>query len=130
MAKILDLANREILVFELKLDAILLNLPRNSFELWSKFPQVRRDLSLIIDQEIPAQEILNAIYSLEIRELQEIVIFSVYEGEGIPSGAKSVSLGLILQDFSSTLTEQQIEQIMTNIISHLAGTFKAELRNT
>ena len=130
VAKNLDLANREVLVFELKLDAILLNLPRNSFELWSKFPQVRRDLSLIIDQEIPAQDILNAIYSLEIRELQEIVIFSVYEGEGIPSGAKSVSLGLILQDFSSTLTEQQIEQIMTNIISHLAGTFNAELRNT
>ncbi len=130
VAKKLDLSNREVLVFELKLDDILLNLPRNSFELWSKFPQVRRDLSLIIDQEIPSQDLLNAIYSLEIRELQEIVIFSVYQGDGVPSEAKSVSLGLILQDFSSTLTEQKIEQIMTNIISHLAGKFNAELRST
>ena len=128
--KKLDLSNREVLVFELKLDGILLNLPRNSFELWSKFPQVRRDLSLIIGQEIPSQDLLNAIYSLEIRELQEIVIFSVYQGGGVPSEAKSVSLGLILQDFSSTLTEQKIEQIMTNIISHLAGKFNAELRST
>ena len=130
VAKILDLSNRETLVFELKIDDILLNIPRNSFELWSKFPQVRRDLSLTLDQEIPAQDLLNAIYSLELQELQEIVIFSVYQGEGVPSGAKSVSLGLILQDFSSTLTEQQIEQIMTNIISHLADTFNAELRST
>ncbi len=130
VAKKLDLSNREILVFELKIDDILLNIPLNSFELWSKFPQVRRDLSLTLDQEIPAQDLLNAIYSLELRELQEIVVFSVYQGEGVPSGAKSVSLGLILQDFSSTLTEQQIEQIMTNIISHLADTFNAELRST
>ena len=99
VAKKLDLSNREVLVFELKLDDILLNLPRNTFELWSKFPQVRRDLSLIIDQEIPSQDLLNAIYSLEIRELQEIVIFSVYQGDGVPSEAKSVSLGFDFTGF-------------------------------
>ena len=130
VAKKLDLSKRDVVVFELKIDEKLLNVPRTAFRAWSKFPQVRRDLSFTVDAGIPSQSLLDEIYSLQISELQDIVIFSVYQGEGVSSGAKSVSLGLILQAFSSTLTEQQIEQIMTNIISHMASTFKAELRST
>ena len=105
-------------------------MPIERFQLWSKFPQVRRDLSFTVAAETPAQHLLDEIYGLQISELQDIVIFSVYQGEGLPSGTKSVSLGLILQDFSSTLTEQEIEQTMTNIISLLASKFNAELRST
>ncbi len=128
--KPLGLSKREVVVFELKLDEKLLNVPKTIFQSWSKFPQVRRDLSFTVDVETPAQSLLDEIHALQISELQDIVIFSVYEGEGVPSGAKSVSLGLILQDFSSTLTEQKIEQTMTDIISLLASKFKAELRST
>jgi len=128
--KPLGLAKREVLVFELKIDGNLLDKSPTRFELWSKYPQVRRDLTFTVSTEITAQSILDAIYALQISELQDIVIFSVYQGEGVPQGAKSVSLGLILQDFSSTLTEQQIEQTMTNIISLLADKFDAELRST
>ena len=128
--KRLGLSKREVVVFELKLDEKLLNAPKTIFQSWSKFPQVRRDLSFTVDVEIPAQSLLDEIYALQISELQDIIIFSVYQGEGVPSGIKSVSLGLILQDFSSTLTEQKIEQIMTDIISLLASKFKAELRST
>jgi phenylalanyl-tRNA synthetase beta chain len=128
--KPLGLAKREVVVFELEMDQKLLSLPMEKFKAWSKFPQVRRDLSFTVAAETPAQPLLDEIYSLQISELQDIAIFSVYHGEGVPSGAKSVSLGLILQDFSSTLTEQKIEQIITKIISHLASTFNAELRST
>ena len=130
-AKALDLSrHKEVVVFELKIDEKLLNLPKTVFQAWSRFPQVRRDLSFTVALDIPAAQLLNEIYSLQINELQDIVIFSVYQGEGIPPGLKSVSLGLILQDFSSTLTEQQIAQITADIISHLANTFNAELRST
>ena len=91
---------------------------------------MRRDLSFTVAAETPVQHLLDEINGLHISELQDIVIFSVYQGDGVASGAKSVSLGLILQDFSSTLTEQQIEQTMTNIISLLASKFNAELRST
>ncbi len=128
--KPLGLAKREVLVFELKIDGNLLDKSPSRFELWSKYPQVRRDLTFTVSAETAAQSILDAIYALQISELQDIVIFSVYQGEGVLQGAKSVSLGLILQDFSSTLTEQQIEQTMTNIISLLADKFDAELRST
>ena len=128
--KPLGLAKRDVVVFELKLDEMLLNVPIERFQAWSKFPQVRRDLSFTVAAETPAQHLLDEIYGLKISELRDIVIFSVYQGEGVPSGIKSVSLGLILQDFSSTLTEQQIEQTMTKIISLLASEFNAELRST
>ena len=128
--KPLGLAKREVIVFEINMDERLLNVPAERFQAWSKFPQVRRDLSFTVAAETPAQHLLDEIYALQISELQDIVIFSVYQGEGVSSGAKSVSLGLILQDFSSTLTEQEIEQTMTNIISLLASKFNAELRNT
>ncbi len=128
--KPLGLAGREVVVFELKMDEKLLNAPISRFQAWSKFPQVRRDLSFTVATEVPAQHFLDEIYGLRIKELQDIVIFSVYQGEGLPEGTKSVSLGLILQDFSSTLTEQQIEQTMTSIISLLATKFNAELRGT
>ncbi|MFK7795716.1 MAG: phenylalanine--tRNA ligase subunit beta [Gammaproteobacteria bacterium] len=128
--KPLGLAKREVVVFELIMDQKLLTVPIDKFQAWSKFPQVRRDLSFTVAAETPAQHFLDEIYGLQINELQDIVVFSVYQGEGVPSGTKSVSLGLILQDFSSTLTEQQIEQTMTNIISLLASKFNAELRST
>lgn len=129
-AQALDLPrHKEVVVFELKIDEKLLNLPKTAFQAWSRFPQVRRDLSLIVAAQIPAGQLLNEIYSLQIKELQDIVIFSVYQGEGIPPGLKSVSLGLILQAFSSTLTERQIARITADIISHLANTFNAKLRS-
>ena len=128
--KPLGLAKREVIVFELALGQALLNAPHKNFQLWSKLPQVRRDLSFTVSAETPVQDILDEIHGLQITQLQDIVIFSIYQGEGVPFGVKSVSLGLILQDFSSTLTEQDIEQTMTNIISLLVSRFDAELRGT
>ncbi len=128
--KPLGMPKREVIVFELEIGQMLLAVPSERFQIWSKFPQVRRDLSFTVAAETPVQHLLDEINGLHISELQDIVIFSVYQGDGVASGAKSVSLGLILQDFSSTLTEQQIEQTMTNIISLLASKFNAELRST
>ncbi len=128
-AKALNLPNRDVVVFELQLDLLAQCKHKNSFRAWSKFPLVRRDLSFTVGEAVPVQKILDKITSLQIKELQDIAVFALYQGEGIPQGRKSVSLGLILQDFSSTLTDQKVEQIMTDIISLLATTFKAQLRN-
>jgi len=56
-------------------------------------------------------------------------VFSVYQGEGVPSSQKSISLSLILQDFSATLTDRQIEQSVAEIVSELQARCKAQLRN-
>ena len=67
---------------------------------------------------------------LAIDALQDIVIFSVYQGEGVSEGLKSVSLGLILQDISSTLKDQQVDTITSNIITQFSQTYNAELRSS
>lgn len=129
VAKQLNLPNRDVVVFEIMLNDKTLRAPQTLFRVWSKFPVMRRDLSIVVDEAVPVQDLLEKLYSLQIKELQDIVVFALYQGKGIPEGRKSVSLGLILQDFSSTLTDQQVEQIMTNIITQLAKSFQAELRN-
>jgi phenylalanyl-tRNA synthetase beta chain len=128
-AKLLDMASREVVVFELNLDTHWLDLPRITFESWSKFPQVHRDLTIIVDKNVAAQNILDEIYAMQITELRDIKVFSLYQGKGVPEDLKSVSLGLILQDFSSTLTDHNVEKIITNIISLLGKKFEAQLRS-
>ncbi|MEM7303959.1 MAG: phenylalanine--tRNA ligase subunit beta [Pseudomonadota bacterium] len=128
-AKLLDLANREIVVFELNLEPAWLASARTEFQQWSKFPQVHRDLTFIVDKNVAVQRILDEIYSLQISELRDIKVFSLYQGKGVPEDLKSISLGLILQDFSSTLTDQNVEKIITNIISLLGKKFEAQLRS-
>ena len=129
VANQLNLPNKDVVVFELMLNEMTLSQPATQFQAWSKFPSVPRDLTFTVDQSVPVQAMLDKIYSLQINQLQNIVVFAVYQGKGVPEGRKSVSLGLILQDFSSTLTDKQVEQIMTNIISLLAESFEAQLRN-
>ena len=128
-AKLLDMASREVVVFELNLDAHWLDLPRITFESWSKFPQVHRDLTIIVDKNVAVQNILDEIYAMQITELRDIKVFSLYQGKGVPEDLKSVSLGLILQDFSSTLTDHNVEKIIINIISLLGKKFEAQLRS-
>ena len=129
VANQLNLPNKDVVVFELGLNELTVSQPARQFQGWSKFPSVPRDLTFTVDQSVPVQAMLDKIYSLQINQLQNIVVFAVYQGKGVPEGRKSVSLGLILQDFSSTLTDKQVEQIMTNIISLLADSFEAQLRN-
>ena len=128
-AKLLDMASREVVVFELNLDAHWLDLPSITFESWSKFPHVHRDLTIIVDKNVAVQNILDEIYAIQITELRDIKVFSLYQGKGVPEDLKSVSLGLILQDFSSTLTDHNVEKIITNIISLLGKKFEAQLRS-
>ena len=116
-----------IYVFELEQDA-LLNAAIPVFEPLSKFPEVRRDLALLVGEEIPVQELTSTIKSVSSEVLQEILLFDVYTGKGIDSGLKSVALGLILQGFSRTLTDEDVDSELQNIVKALADKFGATLR--
>lgn len=128
-AKQFDLTGKETVLFEVVLSDKILHVQREMFQGWSKFPSVRRDLSLIVKQNVSAQSLLDTVHSMRIPELQDISVFAIYTGKGVPEGAKSVSLGLILQDFSSTLTDHKVEQLITNITTVLASSTGAQLRN-
>jgi phenylalanyl-tRNA synthetase beta chain len=82
-----------------------------------KFPEVRRDLSLVIDKQVTFEEIRSLIYSTEKKLIRNIIAFDVYEGEKLTAGKKAYALGFILQDDSKTLTDEEIDKTMQRLMA-------------
>ncbi len=126
LQKNLDLSQIPIL-FELDLQALnAVALP--GFSDISRFPAVRRDLAIIVDSDISAAEIGECARRHGPTTLQDVRIFDIYTGTGIASGRKSVALGLILQDISSTLDDVEIDAATSRILNGLASDLRATLR--
>jgi phenylalanyl-tRNA synthetase beta chain len=114
-------------VFELQLSEISAKKPVK-FAKISKFPVVKRDISLLVEQKIPVHDIINRIESESIELLSNLELFDLYQGEGIDLGKKSLALGLTFQRSSSTLTEEEVESVMVRILRALNSEFGATLR--
>ena len=93
-----------------------------------KYPAVRRDLSMLVDQQVTFDELKTIAFKTEKKLLKQVQVFDVYEGDKLPEGKKSYALNFILQDEEQTLTDKQIDLIMQKIIANLAQTAKAEIR--
>jgi phenylalanyl-tRNA synthetase beta chain len=114
-------------LFELDMDAMLKGqVP--SFQKLSRFPTIRRDLAIVVDVEIPASALCDTIYRQAGPMLKDVLVFDVYQGKGIESGRKSIALGLILQDSSRTLTDDEVDSVKAEIIGQLEKQFAATLR--
>lgn len=94
----------------------------------SRFPGVRRDLSLVVPVEVTIDSLERCIRENGPKWLQKTVIFDVYSGDKIESGMKSIALGLILQDISRTLADSEIDQAVQRILDSLDDDFGAKLR--
>jgi phenylalanyl-tRNA synthetase beta chain len=95
----------------------------------SRFPSIRRDLAVVVDAGLQAGDLKLAVKEVAGDLLQETLIFDVYQGKGIETGRKSIAFGLILQDNSRTLAEQDIEAIVTRVTDGLGEKFGATLRD-
>lgn len=94
----------------------------------SKFPEVRRDLALLVDNGISFEEIYNIARQSEKSLLKDISLFDVYEGKNLPEGKKSYAVSFVLQDSSKTLTDEQIDKIIGKIKQNLEKQAGATLR--
>ncbi len=88
-----------------------------------KYPEVRRDLALLLDENVPFEQIYNIAKQTEKGLLKDVNLFDVYTGNNLPEGKKSYAVSFILQDDSKTLTDTQIDKIM----SKLQGNFESQL---
>ena len=95
----------------------------------SKFPEVRRDIAIIVDQSISAARVMKCVYSSTNDSLINLKLFDVYQGKGIDPNRKSIALGLTFRHRSRTLTDDEISQTITNIVSSLKSELKASLRD-
>jgi phenylalanyl-tRNA synthetase beta chain len=116
-----------VYLFELDLDSVQAG-HRAAFKALSKFPTVRRDVSLVVDESVTAQAIRHCVGQVGIHVLENLELFDVYRGEGIDSGQKSLSLGLTFQDSSRTLTDAEVDQGVDQIVASLRTKFGAILR--
>jgi phenylalanyl-tRNA synthetase beta chain len=88
-----------------------------------KYPEVRRDLSLLLDESVTFEDIYAIAKQTEKALLKEVSLFDVYQGKNLPEGKKSYAVSFTIQDNSKTLTDTQIEKIM----SKLQGNFEKQL---
>ncbi|MGV3459113.1 MAG: phenylalanine--tRNA ligase subunit beta [Flavobacterium sp.] len=94
----------------------------------SKFPEVRRDLALLVDTGVSFEQLYTIAKQSEKSLLKEVSLFDVYEGANLPEGKKSYALSFTLQDSSKTLTDEQIDKIMGKIRQNLEKETGATLR--
>jgi len=95
----------------------------------SKFPAIRRDIAVIVDDKISADELVNAVAATSPQLIQGVRIFDIYTGSGIEAGRKSVAIGLILQETSRTLTDDDADEVMAAAVKKLEDQFAAVLRD-
>jgi phenylalanyl-tRNA synthetase beta chain len=115
-------------LFELAYEAVRTGrLPR--FREISRFPSIRRDLAVVVDEAVPAADVEAVVRQAAGEQLQELVIFDVYQGKGIETGRKSIAFGLILQDSSRTLTDQEVEAVVGRVTTRLDEKVGATLRD-
>ncbi|MEN8179912.1 MAG: phenylalanine--tRNA ligase subunit beta [Pseudomonadota bacterium] len=100
-----------------------------AFEPLSKYPSIRRDIALVVDQGVNFEAIRSCIRNLALKNIQDIRLFDVYTGENIDSGRKSLALGLILQEKSHTLTDQEVDDVVNTVLQGLARELDAKLRD-
>ena len=99
-----------------------------SYQPVSRFPQVQRDLSILVDKKISYVEIENLVKSLQIKRLKNIQLFDVFENEKLGESKKSLAINFTFLDKEKTMTDDEIETMMNKIISSLENKLNAVIR--
>ncbi|HSG60971.1 MAG TPA: phenylalanine--tRNA ligase subunit beta [Pseudomonadales bacterium] len=119
--------SRPVVMAELRLSLIVeAKLPK--FKELSKYPEIRRDLALVVDKTIPSSTILDEITKIGGNLFKSARLFDVYEGKGVEQGKRSLALALIFQDQNRTLQDDDVNAAIEIIVAHLGDIFKAVLR--
>ena len=98
------------------------------FQPLPKFPAVYRDLSLVVDDALEAEKVVEAIWTFHQPFIDEVNLFDVYRGAPIPEGKKGVSYRIRYQASDRTLTDEEVNQYHEKVILQLREIFQVELR--
>ena len=125
LVRALDLTYAPML-FELEFAA--LQRRRAPFQAPSRFPEVRRDLAIVVDESVPFSRIHERVTLAASSLLRDLRVFDEYRGAGVEPGRKSVAIGLIFQDDSRTLADDEADRLVTAIRAELAASLGAKIR--
>jgi phenylalanyl-tRNA synthetase beta chain len=99
-----------------------------AFKELPKFPEVRRDLALLLDENVSYADLRAAAFKQAKKLLRQVGLFDVYRGDKIPAGKKQYALSFVIRDEEKTLTDQDTERLMDSLLQMFRKTFGAELR--
>ena len=119
---------KNAVLFELELDSLMPKSLPMVKEI-SKFPPVRRDIAIIIDNDISVYSLLVALYAEKSAIISDISLFDIYRGKGMDSSKKSLAFRVLLQDTEKTLTDEEADSAVASIVEILKNKFSAVLRN-
>jgi phenylalanyl-tRNA synthetase beta chain len=115
------------MLFELDLEPALA-VHRPTYAEISRFPQVRRDLAVVVDESVTLSTLAERVRLAATSLLRDLRVFDVYRGPGLEKGRKSVAFGLIFQDISRTLTDDDVERLMASVVTDLRENLNAKIR--
>lgn len=121
---------QDVFYADINWDLLLRSLPTKdiTYSEVPKFPEVRRDLALVIDNNVTFSQIQSVAYATEKKLLKHVSLFDVYQGKGIAEGYKSYAVSFILQDTDRTLNDKQIESVMAKLQKNLEEQLSAKIR--
>jgi phenylalanyl-tRNA synthetase beta chain len=114
-------------LFELDFYAAL-RVERPVFREISRFPVVRRDIAVVVDENVSLSALRERVTLSASSLLRQCRVFDVYRGPGLETGTKSIALGLIFQDISRTLTDEDVDQNVASIVAGLRASLNAKIR--
>ena len=116
-----------VFLFELHAtDSFLTSVPK--FSQYSRYPSIRRDLAVVVDEEVTVGALREVVKQSAGPLLDSVIVFDLYRGRGIDATRKSVALGLILQDASRTLTDEDADQVVASVRDRLTRDLGATIR--
>ncbi len=120
--------NKNTFLFELEINALIKRqLP--GYQEVSKFLPVRRDLAVVLDENIAVDKVLAAIKQAKIPLILEVALFDIYQGQGIAENKKSLALSVLMHDTQKTLMDSDADAVIANLLELLENNFAAILRN-
>lgn len=119
---------RSAILFELDVEP-LLQFSVASYVQVGKFPPVRRDIAVVVDEAVPIQSLLDTMRSSKNALISDIALFDVYQGKGIAEGKKSLAFLVLMQDTQKTLTDAEADAVIAGLLDLLAQRHGAALRN-
>ncbi|MBU1141298.1 MAG: phenylalanine--tRNA ligase subunit beta [Firmicutes bacterium] len=116
-------------VIDIDLVPLLEQHPNLLFSAISKYPNIERDMAIVVDEHVNAADLIQMIEQTAKKNLVKINVFDIYQGSHIEKGKKSIAFNLVFNDVEKTLENEDIDQLMKKILNRLSFSYQASVRN-
>ena len=120
----------DVYVAEISLDKLFVNkVGKNKYSELNKYPSIKKDFAVILDKDIPADSIISVIKKAGGKKLTDVCVFDVYSGKNIDEDKKSIAFALTFEDYTKTLTDEEVNILFEKSIAAVLEQYQAVLRD-